>query len=100
MGAFAMLVLPRDVSVHVNGWLLPASPGTVALKTANCRLTAKCVGWPQSMGAGLHALFGPIGISTSSSQFRFKYPNTMLTPPLGVRIQPSYTGATSCPLAC
>src|SRR5207245_11611939 len=43
-------------------------------------------------------LFGPIGTSSSSSQFRVKYPNTRLNDPSGFSSHPSYAGTTFWPV--
>src|SRR5438445_5327188 len=43
-------------------------------------------------------LFGPIGTSSSSSQFRLKYPNTRLNDPSGFSSHPSYAGTTFWPV--
>src|SRR5882672_3859360 len=43
-------------------------------------------------------LFDPIGTSSSSSQFRLKYPNTRLNDPSGFSSHPSYAGTTFWPV--
>src|SRR5262245_50010610 len=42
-------------------------------------------------------LFGPIGTSISSSQFRLKYPNTRVNDPSAFCSQPSYAGEIFSP---
>src|SRR5712692_4441378 len=83
--------------VHVSA-CLPKSLGTRTRNTHGCRLDRKYVGCPRSATPGSIALSGPAGITSSSCQFRLKYPKTRSNVPSPFRIQPSKYGTTSCPL--
>ena len=64
-------VSPFDTIVQVTV-LVPKSAGTLITKTPQLRPTAKCVGWPWSIGPGSMRLFGPTGMSSASDRFRLK----------------------------
>ena len=53
---------------------------------------------PGPRGPGEKKFSSPTATSSSSDQFRFMYPKTMVFEPSSFAIQPSYAGETFCPV--